>query len=194
MNFELVLFCFFFISIIFNAIIIVLGINSIYSIFSLVLLFVLCTGLLFLIECEFMALIFVIIYIGAISVLFLFVILMLDLKTINFLKKFYNYFFSINLLILIFLFCFFILIFDNFTKNYYAHNFLLNFNINWFYKIETITDLNALGQILYTHYVVQFLILGMILLIAVIGAVALTFNRRKKNFIFSQNISRQVSR
>jgi NADH-quinone oxidoreductase subunit J len=91
MNFDLILLFLFSISILLNALFIVLGINSIYSIFLLVFLFSLSTGLLLLIECEFMALIFVIIYIGAISVLFLFVILMLDLKT-N-IKKFYSEFF-----------------------------------------------------------------------------------------------------
>jgi NADH-quinone oxidoreductase subunit J len=104
MNFDLILLFLFSISILLNALFIVLGINSIYSIFLLVFLFSLSTGLLLLIECEFMALIFVIIYIGAISVLFLFVILMLDLKT-N-IKKFYSEFFFINLIIVIFLFSF----------------------------------------------------------------------------------------
>jgi len=66
---------------------------------------------------------------------------------------------------------------------------LLNFNINWFYKLDYITDLEALGQILYTHYVFQFLIVGMILLIALIGAVTLTFN-----YVITQNSFRQVSR
>jgi NADH-quinone oxidoreductase subunit J len=159
-----------------------------------VFLFALSTGLLLLLESEFMALIFVIIYIGAISVLFLFVILMLDLKNHNSFKKFYDYMPSINLLVLIFLFSFFVIIFDSFAKNYYINNFLFNFNTNWFYKIECMTDLNALGQILYTHYVVEFLILGMILLLAVIGAVSLTFNGNKKNSIFTQKTFRQVSR
>jgi NADH:ubiquinone oxidoreductase subunit 6 (subunit J) len=102
MNFDLALLLFFSICILLNALFIVLGINSIYSIFLLVFLFTLSTGLLLLIECEFMALIFIIIYIGAISVLFLFIILMLDLKT-N-IKKFYNYLPFINSIILIFLF------------------------------------------------------------------------------------------
>lgn len=195
MNFDLVLLFFFSISILFNASFIVIGINSVYSIFLLVFLFALSTGFLLLLESEFMALLFVIIYIGAISVLFLFVILMLDLKNQNSFKKFYDYIFSsINLLVLIFLFGFFAIIFDSFTKNYYINNFLFNFNTNWFYKIECMTDLNALGQILYTHYVVEFLILGMILLLAVIGAVSLTFNGNKKNSIYIQKTFRQVSR
>jgi NADH:ubiquinone oxidoreductase subunit 6 (subunit J) len=192
MNFDLALLLFFSICILLNALFIVLGINSIYSIFLLVFLFTLSTGLLLLIECEFMALIFIIIYIGAISVLFLFIILMLDLKT-N-IKKFYNYLPFINSIILIFLFSFLYLIIDNLTKNYYINTFLFNFNVNWFSKIECMTDLNALGQILYTHFLVQFLTLGLILLLAVIGAVTLTFNINKKNLIFNQSIFRQVSR
>jgi UDP-2,3-diacylglucosamine pyrophosphatase LpxH len=71
---------------------------------------------------------------------------------------------------------------------------LFNFNINWLYKLDCITDLNLLGQILYTHYVIQFLILGMILLLAVLGAVALTFNNNKILSRNSQSTFRQVSR
>ena len=50
---------------------------------------------------------------------------------------------------------------------------LLNFNINWFYKLDYITDLEALGQILYTHYVFQFLNIKMIPLIAIVGYIKL---------------------
>jgi NADH:ubiquinone oxidoreductase subunit 6 (subunit J) len=195
MSFDLVLLFFFSFCLIFNSLFIVAGINSIYSIFLLVFLFVLSTGLLFLLESEFMALIFIIIYIGAISVLFLFVILMLDLKTKNYFNL-YDIFPSINIVILVFFFSMFIIIFNNYTKNYYMDNFLYNYNINWLYKIECITDLNSLGQILYTYYVIQFLILGILLLLAIIGAVTLTFNRNNFFFISSQNqeIFRQISR
>jgi len=127
---------------------------------------VLATSLLILLECEFMALIFIIIYVGAISVLFLFVIIMLNLKTTNSLKDLVKYLPTNNFLVLIFSLELLIIIFENFKSNYYLNSMLLNFNINWFYKLDYITDLEALGQILYTHYVFQFLIVGMILLIA----------------------------
>jgi NADH:ubiquinone oxidoreductase subunit 6 (subunit J) len=194
MNFDLALLFLFSISILFNSLFIVAGINSIYSIFLLVFTFALSTGLLFLLESEFMALIFIIIYVGAISVLFLFVIIMLDLKTQNSFKNLYKFFPFNNILVFLFLFSIFTVIYNNFNTNYYNNNFLFNFNINWLYKLDYITDLNLLGQILYTHYVVQFLILGMILLLAVLGAVVLTYNKNKILYKNNQSTFRQVSR
>jgi NADH:ubiquinone oxidoreductase subunit 6 (subunit J) len=194
MNFDLALLFLFSISILFNSLFIVAGINSIYSIFLLVFNFALSTGLLFLLESEFMALIFIIIYVGAISVLFLFVIIMLDLKTQTSFKNIYKFFPFNNLLVFLFLFSIFTVIYNNYNKNFYYNNFLFNFNINWLYKLDYITDLNLLGQILYTHYVVQFLMLGMILLLAVLGAVALTYNKNKFLYKNNQSTFRQVSR
>jgi NADH-quinone oxidoreductase subunit J len=194
MNFDLVLLLFFSFTILLNSLFIVAGINSIYSIFLLVLTFVLSTGLLFLIESEFMALIFIIIYVGAISVLFLFVIIMLDLKTSDSFKKLHKLFPLNNVLVLLFFLSIVIAIINNCSINNYFNVFLFNFNINWLYKLDCITDLNLLGQILYTHYVIQFLILGMILLLAVLGAVALTFNNNKILSRNSQSTFRQVSR
>jgi NADH:ubiquinone oxidoreductase subunit 6 (subunit J) len=91
---------------------------------------------------------------------------MLNLKTTNSLKDLVKYLPTNNFLVLIFSLELLIIIFENFKSNYYLNSMLLNFNINWFYKLDYITDLEALGQILYTHYVFQFLIVGMILLIA----------------------------
>jgi NADH-quinone oxidoreductase subunit J len=127
---------------------------------------VLATSLLILLECKFMALIFIIISVNAISVLFLFVIIMLNFKTTNSLKDLVKYPPTNNFLVLIFSLELLIIIFENFKSNYYLNSMLLNFNISWFYKLDYITDLEALGQILYTHYVFQFLIVRMILLIA----------------------------
>lgn len=193
MNFDMIIFFFFSISLIVSSLLIILELNSIYSILLLILAFVLATSLLILLECEFMALIFIIIYVGAISVLFLFVIIMLNLKTTNSLKDLVKYLPTNNFLVLIFSLELLMIIFENFKPNHYFNSLLFNFNINWFYKLDYITDLEALGQILYTHYVFQFLIVGMILLIAIIGAVTLTFNY-KIYYGITQNSFRQVSR
>jgi NADH-quinone oxidoreductase subunit J len=193
MNFDMIFFFFFSISLILSSLLIILELNSIYSILLLVLAFVLATSLLILLECEFMALIFIIIYVGAISVLFLFVIIMLNLKTTNSLKDLVKYLPTNNFLVLIFSLELLMIIFENFKSNHYFNSLLFNFNINWFYKLDYVTDLEALGQILYTHYVFQFLIVGMILLIAIIGAVTLTFNYNIYYGI-TQNSFRQVSR
>jgi len=66
--------------------------NSIYSVLFLVLSFVSSSSLLFLLECEYISLIFIIIYVGAIAVLFLFVVMMLDIKTVYLAKDSLKYF------------------------------------------------------------------------------------------------------
>jgi NADH:ubiquinone oxidoreductase subunit 6 (subunit J) len=92
-----------------------------------------------------MALIFIIISVGTISVLFLFVIIMLNFKTTNSLKDLVKYLPTNNFLVLIFSVELLIIIFENFKSNYYLNSMLLNFNINWFYKLDYITDLEASG-------------------------------------------------
>jgi NADH-quinone oxidoreductase subunit J len=85
-----------------NSLIIILELNSIYSILLLVLAFVLATSLLILFDYGYMALIFIIIYVGAISVLFLFVIIMLNFKITNSLKDLVKDLTTNNFLVLIF--------------------------------------------------------------------------------------------
>ena len=167
--------------------------NSIYSTLFLILSFLMATGLLFLLEIEFLALIFIIIYVGAISVLFLFVILMLNLKISNSTKDFIKYFPLLNFIGFIFLIELFIIIKDNYNSNPYNESFLINVNTNWFDKIDSLSDIEILGQILYTHYIIQFLLAGIILLIAVLGSIAITITKKSKNFR-TQNSFRQISR
>ena len=192
-TFDIILLFFFSISLLLSSLLIILEINTVYSILLLVLAFVLSTGLLLLLESEFMALIFIIIYVGAISVLFLFVIIMLNLKTTNAFKDLIIYLPTKNFLVLIFFFEILLVIFQSYSTNGYLNSFLFNFYDNWLYKLDYITDLKALGQVLYTYYVFQFLSVGMLLLIAIIGAVALTFNYETSSKI-TQDLFRQVSR
>jgi len=82
------------------------------------------------------------------------------------------------------------MLFYSFWVNTYKHTIFINYYINWFKTIDNITDIVALGQIIYTHYVVQFLIVGLILLLAVIASVVLTKNNLqyypKKQLLFRQ--------
>lgn len=150
--------------------------NSIYSVLFLVLSFVSATTLLFLLECEFIALLFIIIYVGAIAVLFLFVVMMLDVKTTNLTKDAVKYF-PFGLFIgAVFLTEVLFMIFQTFKSNPYPNSFLTNFYKNWYDKTDTLSEIQVIGQILYTHYVLQFLVAGLILFLAVIGAVVLTID------------------
>lgn len=167
--------------------------NPIYAILFMILSFVSAVCLLILLESEFMALIFIVIYIGAIAVLFLFVVMMLNLKIIDSIKDVFKYFPISNFIGFFILFEVLVSFYNNFKLNPYSESFLYNSYINWFDKIDSISDIKSIGQIVYTHYVVQFLVAGFILLIAVLGAVVLTLDQNVVNFK-SQDTFKQTSR
>lgn len=191
--FNILLFLFILLMI-FNSLAIILSNNSIHSVLFLVLNFIISSGLLLVFEREFLALSFLIIYVGAISILFLFVVMMLDIKIKNSQLDLLKYFpIGFFLGILFFLEIIYML-FYSFWVNTYKHTIFINYYINWFKTIDNITDILSLGQIIYTHYVVQFLLAGIILLVSVIAAVVMTqdniVKKPKKQLLFKQ-ISRQ---
>jgi len=146
-------------------------------------------------ECEFIALIFIIIYVGAIAVLFLFVVMMLDIKTQSITKDSLKYFPFGFFLGVLFLGEILLIISKAFQINPYSSSFLANIYSNWFDKLDAFTELEAFGQLLYTYYIVQFLVAGIILLLAVIGAVVLTLNTTTtKKTVKTQIIFKQLSR
>ena len=171
---------------------IILSQNSIYSVIFLILSFMSSAGILFLIECELFAFLFLVIYVGAIAVLFLFVVMMLDIKVITSRRDNLKYF-PFGILIGLILLSH-ILIAINLQ---YDFSFLISITSNnyqdWYNKIDSIIEIEALGQVLYTRYVLQFLIAGLILTLSVIGAVVLTVNFSGKK-MQNQVIVRQLSR
>jgi len=189
-----ILICLFMLLMIINSLAIILSNNSIHSVLFLVLNFILSSGLLLVFEREFLALSFLIIYVGAISVLFLFVVMMLDIKIKNSNIDVLKYFPIGFFLGIVFFFEIIYMLLDLLFLNTYKYNIFINNYINWFKITDSITDIQALGQILYTHYVIQFLLAGLILLVAVIAAVVLTqdniIKKPKKQLLFKQ-ISRQ---
>ena len=170
---------------------IILSQNSIYSVLFLVLSFVSSSTILLLLECEYMSLIFIIIYVGAIAVLFLFVVMMLDIKAVYLTKDSLKYFPFGSFLGLVFLIEFLIAISSTFEPiNPYFDSFLLNHYLNWFHKLDHFTEIVSIGHILYTDYVIQFLLSGTVLLLATIGPVTLVlirvFETTKKQVVFKQ--------
>nr|YP_009495542.1 NADH dehydrogenase subunit 6 [Psammoneis japonica]AWQ64272.1 NADH dehydrogenase subunit 6 [Psammoneis japonica] len=168
--------------------------NSIYSVLFLVLSFISATTLLFLLECEFLALLFLIIYVGAIAVLFLFVVMMLDIKAGNLTKDTVKYFPFGSFIGAVFLIEILLIVFKNFESNpYYQNSMFSNLYQNWYEKLDSLIEIEVIGQIVYTHYVLQFLIAGLILFLAVIGAVILTLkfsHKQSKNQISFKQLSR----
>jgi NADH-quinone oxidoreductase subunit J len=177
-----------------SAVMVILAQNAVYSVLFLVLSFIISASLLILLECEYMAFIFIIIYVGAIAVLFLFVVMMLDLKK-NIIKKDFTKYFPVGSFIgFLFLYEILFYITKNFNLNYYINQKLyVNYYYNWFEKIDSLTEIEVIGQILYTKFVLQFLIAGDILLLAVISAVVLTLKTHLINNK-NQSVFKQLSR
>ena len=180
-----------------SSVMIILSQNSIYSVLFLVLSFVSSSSILFLLECEYISLIFIIIYVGAIAVLFLFVVMMLDIKTVYLAKDSLKYFPFGSFLGLVFLIEILIAIPSTFdSTNPYNANFFLNYYSDWFNKLDYFSEIISIGQLLYTDYIIQFLLSGNILLLATIGPVVLVLVRsielNKTQIIFKQ-LSRTYS-
>ena len=188
-----ILFYFFSTILLFSSLMVIVVQNSIHSVLFLVCSFISASCLLFILECEFIALLFIVIYVGAIAVLFLFVVMMLDIKTVNLTKDTVKYFPFGSFISLVFLFEILAIVLKNFKANPYQESFLVNFYQNWYEKLDSLTEIETLGQILYTHYVLQFLIAGYILFLAVIGSVVLTITPPRKKHK-SQITYRQLSR
>ena len=167
--------------------------HPVFSLLFLVISFIFAAFLLFLLECEFLAFLFIIIYVGAILILFLFSIMMLETKFNNLIKNavFYTpigFFFSIFLLLLI--------LFELSNSFYNINNSnVLNINIyqNWYNLVDCISDINVYGQLLYSYYVFQFLISGIILLLVLIGIISMP-NMFSIQASLDQSIFKQLSR
>jgi NADH-quinone oxidoreductase subunit J len=162
--------------------------NSIYSVLFLVLSFISSASILFLLKCEFLALMFIVIYVGAIAVLFLFVVMMLDLKTITTQKDSLKYLPVGVAISCVFLSEVLLIIKETFKST--PQPFLQNQHFNWYERLDSFTEIHAIGQVVYTQYVLQFLIAGNILLLATVAAVVLTVNTQtqteKKQILFKQ--------
>jgi NADH-quinone oxidoreductase subunit J len=173
----------------------------------LVVVFLSAAGLLFCLEVEFLALSFIIVYVGAIAILFLFVVMMLDIKIGDNSLSSFNY----GLLGLFFSFLFAVGIilplFEGVSVYPYAEtgffdNIKLFLNINnqsteyfyisWFNQIDFITNLESIGQILYTYYFVFFLMAGFILFVSMTGALMLTLTLKKS--VKKQIVYKQLAR
>lgn len=200
MNFETIFFFLFSSIVLTSAIFVIYSTNTIYSAFFLILVFTNSTGLLLISEVEFLSIMLIIIYVGAITVLFLFVIMMLDINVLINQKNNQNF----GYLPIIFLisFIFFLETFLMFSKVFTTYYHLIEqsfFQNNIFFKeyvnqFDNITNIETIGFLLYTYYAFFFLIAGIILLIALIGAVMLTKKEKKTEIFLTKNVYKQLSR
>lgn len=187
------LFYVFSIFLVFSAVMTVFSQHPVFSLLFLVSSFLFSSFLLFLLECEFLALLFIVIYVGAIAVLFLFAIMMLEFKLYNLAKNLTKYI-PVGLVFGFILFTPLLQqISDQFVANVYLDSFIYNKHGNWFDLADSVTDVEVYGQILYSYFILQFLVSGLILLVVLIGVVYLTNNHNNKQFT-DQVLFKQLSR
>ena len=208
MNIEALLFYIFSSIAVVSGIMVISSRNPMHSVLFLVLVFCNAAGLLILLETEFLAMLFLVVYVGAIAVLFLFVVMMLNIRITELNESILRYLPVGGIILLIFLFEILSVINGDlvpfFSSNLFqfeADNILLSTNLNtilWSNQIDPTSNIEALGNVLYTYYVYSFIIASLILLVAMIGAILLTMRKRvnvRKQEIFDQvygNINSQV--
>lgn len=188
MNIEMILFYFFSIVSLISGAFVISSTNPIHSVLFLILVFCNATGLLVLLEVEFLAMIFLMVYVGAIAVLFLFVVMMLNVRIIEFNISMLRYLPIGGLIALIFLLEIFLIVDSDLIPLFSHVDSAFEF-IQWNQKIDTLTNIETLGELMYTYYFYLFLVAGLILLVAMIGAIVLTMHKRtnvKRQDIFDQ--------
>ena len=176
------LFFYFFSTIaVFASIMVTVSRNAVYSVFFLILVFISISILFIMIGAEFLGMIMLIVYVGAVAVLFLFVVMMLNINeqlTERSSRKGLVNNISVGSIVGIIIFLELLVVVGGWK---YKGTFVLLSDIN---LNQDISNTHALGNVLYTDYIHLFQISGMILLVAMIGAITLTFSKR-------ENIKRQ---
>jgi NADH-quinone oxidoreductase subunit J len=170
-----------------SAVMVVSARNPVHSVLFLILAFFNAAALFLLLGAEFLALILVIVYVGAVAVLFLFVVMMLDINFAELRHGFMTYL-PIGALIGLMLFLELFLAFaawsvaPDVAKSIAAPA----------PGVAGITNTEALGLLLYTRYVYAFQVAGMVLLVAMVGAIVLTLRAREG--VRRQKIATQIAR
>ncbi|MDA8809546.1 NADH-quinone oxidoreductase subunit J [Candidatus Pelagibacter bacterium] len=172
-----------------SAIMVTVSKNTVHSVFFLILDFISISCLFIMIGAEFLGMIMLIVYVGAVAVLFLFVVMMLNVaqqKNQWFASEASSRHIPVGLIISVIIFFELIIVIGGWK--YKPYLFDINNSLNNF----SISNTHSLGQVLYTDYIHVFQLSGMILLVAMIGAIVLTF--RKRSGVKTQSYLKQISR
>ena len=172
-----------------SAIMVTVSKNTVHSVFFLILDFISISCLFIMIGAEFLGMIMLIVYVGAVAVLFLFVVMMLNVaqqKNQWFLSEESSGHIPVGLIISTIIFFELIIVIGGWK---YKPDLFDKIKIS---SAETVSNTHSLGQILYTDYIHVFQISGMILLVAMIGAIVLTFRQREG--VKRQDYIKQISR
>ena len=184
-----IFFYFFSVIAVFSAIMVIASKNTVHSVFFLILDFISISCLFIMIGAEFLGMIMLIVYVGAVAVLFLFVVMMLNVaqqKDEWFKGKIFTSHIPFGTLISIIIFLELIIVIGGWK---YKPNLIETSSIQ---IDKNFTNTHALGNVIYTDYIHLFQLAGLILLVAMIGAIVLTY--RKREGVKRQSYFKQVSR
>jgi NADH-quinone oxidoreductase subunit J len=170
-----------------SAVMVIASRNPVHSVLFLILAFVNAAGLFVLMGAEFLAMILIVVYVGAVAVLFLFVVMMLDVDFAE-LKQGLLQYLPIGMLIGGIFLAELLLVVGAWTIGPGVPQAITS----PIPPIDKISNTQAIGLVLYTNYVYYFEAAGVILLVAMVGAIVLTLQHRVR--VRRQNISEQVAR
>ena len=169
-----------------SAIMVTVSKNTVHSVFFLILDFISISSLFIMIGAEFLGMIMLIVYVGAVAVLFLFVVMMLNVakqKNTWFKSSTNSAHIPIGLLVSIIIFFEVIIVIGGWKYKPELTNKIV---------VSDVTNTHSIGNVLYTDYIHLFQLSGMVLLVAMIGAIVLTF--RKREGLKRQSYFKQLSR
>ena len=164
--------------------------NPVHSVLFLILVFFNCAGLLIMLGLDFFAMIFLVVYVGAIAVLFLFVVMMLNIKLAEINEKRLRYLPIGGFLGILFLLEIFVIVDNDLIPLLHGPQEFSIIFTQWASMKESLNNISALGSIIYTYYFYFFCMASLILLVAMIGAIVLTMHKGvqgKKQRVFAQN-------
>ena len=194
MNFTLYLFYLFSFVLVSSSLVVVSTRNMVIAVIFLILAFFNASGLFILLGAEYLATLLIVVYVGAIAVLFLFVVMMLSLKQIPWVKKNLSFGplgFFILLLLLTLIFA--VIVGDE-ADSFFLFNYAC-IEPNWSQFVLGFENIVLIGSVLFTAYAYCFLLAALALLVAMVGAIVLTLRfiplESKRQNIFLQ-IARNI--
>ena len=170
-----------------SALMVIAGRNPVHSVLFLILAFVNAAALFVMLGAEFLAMILIVVYVGAVAVLFLFVVMMLDVDFAQ-LREGFLQFLPVGALVGLILMAELIVVLGGFAL---APETVAGVAVRA-PPPDAVPNVEAIGRVLYTDYIYFFQAAGMILLVAMIGAIVLTLRRRPG--VRRQDISAQTAR
>lgn len=165
-----------------TAVMVIISRNPVRAILFLVLAFVASSVLWMMMQAEFLSLVLIFVYVGAVMTLFLFVVMMLNIDLSKMQEKFVRYL-PLGILVVL------LLIATMIVALYSKHSLLSTDALQRF--PANYSNVKAMGTLLYTHYIFAFEIASVILLVAMVSAITLAFHGRKPN-TKAQRVSKQL--